>query len=315
MKVFVLLNSDSLAIPSLTKLSAEGKLSGLAVVAESSDRLIPKIKASGIKEAIYILKKQTWIETLQSAYESTKAEQVWIFTFPWKIPDELLMISPKGFYNFHFGLLPKYKGADPIFWQLKNREEFGGLSVHKVTDQMDSGPLVLQKQLPVIPGEGYGFHCQRLGQFCAELLPEIVGGIDNNTVIEGQLGGQTGWWNKPSEKDLTINWERMDADEIEWLINATNPKYGGARTSVGDTKMLIREVTSVNLEQEAEALPGTIVHSDAVYGIIVACRNGGFLRITIAEIEEGLVSGVKLFNLGMHKGHRFNNISSPKEMV
>lgn len=315
MRIFALVNSDTLAIPSLVKLSTEGKLVGIAVVSSSGKQLISKIKSLGINVPIIILKKQDWEENLRNTLESSGAELGLIFTFPWKLSKHLLESTPISFFNIHFGLLPKYQGPDPIFWQLKNQEKFGGITAHKVTDETDAGPVLLKKEIPIVAGETYGFHCQKVGQLCSDVLDEIIEATNcENETGDFNESTDAKWWDKPLVSDLEIDWLEMSADEIEWLVNATNPKYGGAITSVGNRKLLIKEVTPVNIEQEVVAEPGTIVMSDSVYGIIVSCINASFLRITVAEINEGIISGVKLFNLGLHKGHRFD-VSKSKEGV
>ena len=71
--------------------------------------------------------------------------------------------------------------------------------------------------------------------------------------------------------------------------------------------MRILEVTPVSLEQAAQAEPGQIVHADVVYGVVVACINNEYLRITVVNTAEGYMSGVKLFNLGFLPGQRFTS--------
>ena len=72
---------------------------------------------------------------------------VFVLTFPWKIPEELFNLAPKGFINFHYALFPKYKGADPIFWQIKNNEKEGGLTIHIMNSELDEGPIILHEKL------------------------------------------------------------------------------------------------------------------------------------------------------------------------
>jgi methionyl-tRNA formyltransferase len=72
-------------------------------------------------------------------------------------------------------------------------------------------------------------------------------------------------------------------------------------------EMRILEVTPIDMEDSEQQIPGTIVKSDALFGIIVACINKEFLRITIMHGIEGYVSGIKLFLLGIKEGSRFYN--------
>lgn len=62
---------------------------------------------------------------------------------------ELLNIAPKGCLNLHTALLPKYRGLMPTFWVLKNQEKETGVSVFLVDDGIDSGPILVQKRIPI----------------------------------------------------------------------------------------------------------------------------------------------------------------------
>ena len=62
---------------------------------------------------------------------------------------ELLDLAPMGCLNVHTALLPKYRGLMPTFWVLKNGEEETGVSVFLVDEGIDSGPIVVQKRVPI----------------------------------------------------------------------------------------------------------------------------------------------------------------------
>jgi methionyl-tRNA formyltransferase len=61
----------------------------------------------------------------------------------------LIELAPKGCLNLHTALLPRYRGLMPIFWALKNGEKETGVSVFLVNEGIDSGPIVVQKRVPI----------------------------------------------------------------------------------------------------------------------------------------------------------------------
>jgi methionyl-tRNA formyltransferase len=61
----------------------------------------------------------------------------------------LIELAPKGCLNLHTALLPKYRGLMPTFWALKNGEKETGVSVFLVDEGIDSGPIVVQKRVPI----------------------------------------------------------------------------------------------------------------------------------------------------------------------
>lgn len=62
---------------------------------------------------------------------------------------QLIELAPKGCLNLHSALLPKYRGLMPSFWVLKNDEKFTGVSVFFVDEGIDSGPVLVQKQVEI----------------------------------------------------------------------------------------------------------------------------------------------------------------------
>jgi methionyl-tRNA formyltransferase len=61
----------------------------------------------------------------------------------------LIELAPKGCLNLHSALLPKYRGLMPSFWVLKNGERTTGVSVFFVDDGIDSGPILVQREIPI----------------------------------------------------------------------------------------------------------------------------------------------------------------------
>jgi methionyl-tRNA formyltransferase len=61
----------------------------------------------------------------------------------------LIDLAPKGCINLHTALLPKYRGIMPSFWVLKNNEKETGVSVFFVDKGIDSGPILVQKHIPI----------------------------------------------------------------------------------------------------------------------------------------------------------------------
>lgn len=63
--------------------------------------------------------------------------------------EELINLAPKGCLNLHTALLPKYRGLMPTFWVLKNNEKYTGVSVFFVDEGIDSGPILVQKEVEI----------------------------------------------------------------------------------------------------------------------------------------------------------------------
>lgn len=307
MKIAAICNTDSLAIPALHFLKERGLLLEVGIPEKNAARLIQPILSTGIeRNRINTFGGNTWKNQMETWLNRIQPDMVWVFTFPWKIPASMLQIPAKGFFNFHFGLLPKYKGADPVFWQIRNRESSAGLVVHRMTEHIDEGPVVIEHKVPLPPGETYGIHCMRMGMVAVGVAEHFLVSYENGTLNEtAQQTSVTMYDHKPGEKELTINWYQQSAGDIAALIDASNPKYGGASAYALGMEFRILEGVIADVKDAPEVEPGTIVYADAVYGLIVACKDKSYLRINIVHAREGYLSGVKLFNMGIIAGEKF----------
>jgi methionyl-tRNA formyltransferase len=308
MRIAVICNMDSLAFPSLAYLLQKGWLAGVGILERNRKFLEEQLLKLGVDpRMIEYFRKEDWEETVAQWLRKIQADMVWVFGFPWKFRESLLSVPDAGFYNFHFGLFPKYRGADPIFWQIRNREKKGGLIVHKVTGEIDRGPIVWREEQPIISGENYGLHCQRMGFITANILDKIMLSISSADFSDQEhfSAEEDLYYKKPDNNQTRICWKKQGADEIEWLVNACNPRYGGALTKFRNMDIKLLEVTPAEINIGTEIEAGTIVHADVVYGLVVSCSDKKFIRINVLSLHEGYMSGVKLFSMGVKPGERF----------
>jgi len=304
MRTLFLCNSDTIALPAALQLKHSGHLTAVAIPDKHQSSLQPALVASGIDAShIHIVTQQQLAQQLTALCDAYNIELIIVLTFPWKLPTGVLLKPAYGCINMHPGLLPAYKGGDPVFWQLKNREQNGGIAVHIMTDVWDEGPLLMQQPLPLIPGETYGLHCQRIGGLASEMILKILDAVKAKEYQTTTITGN--YYKKPTATDTTIHWQTQTAAEIEALVNACNPRYSGALTSIRQMPLSVLEVAIADIANVPTTIPGTVVYADQVYGLIVACSDQQFLKINIIQTSAGYLSGSKLFQLGFNKGDRF----------
>jgi methionyl-tRNA formyltransferase len=80
------------------------------------------------------------------------------------IPPALLNLPPHGAINLHPSLLPRYRGPAPLFWQFKNGETHGGVTVHFMNERLDAGDILLQEPVPFPDGMTAGEALHALAQ-------------------------------------------------------------------------------------------------------------------------------------------------------
>lgn len=305
MKIAVICNSAQLSLAAIHYLQGK-KLVGVCFPESSTKHLMQPLLNVGVANASLLpLIKQDWHTTLANWLKGLAADVVFVFAFPYRIPEKLLSIPLYGFYNFHFGLLPKYKGADPIFWQLKNQEPFVGLTIHQMDKEIDCGPIASIMKTPLLEGENYSMQCARLGYACvAELQPLIEAIATQQLKPTVQEPDEALYLKRPQDQDFRIDWQRQSAKEIMALVNACNDKYGGATTFLGEMELRILEVGGITTQLPTGQIPGQIVHADHLYGLVVACTNNEFLKINIVHTQQGYLSGSRLFSMGVQQGQQ-----------
>jgi methionyl-tRNA formyltransferase len=101
--------------------------------------------------------------------------------FPQILGPELLAVPRLGALNVHLSLLPKYRGPSPCHWALENGEHTTGVTVHYMDLGIDSGDIVLQRVVPIDPGESPQKLERRLAPIGAELLLEAIAQIEAGT--------------------------------------------------------------------------------------------------------------------------------------
>ncbi len=298
MKFIVCCNSDHLALPVLLALANEDLLEMICIPSKSVDDLKPYFESFIQKIPIQPLEKSSLHHQLTNL--NGKSTALLLLTFPWYLNEETCKHFAYGSYNLHYSLLPKYAGKDPLFWQLIH-ETKSGFTIHCVTSEIDGGPIVFQKETPIIPGEHYGLFTQRLGQFAASTMKEWLNAIRSNQYISPLSPSKT-YWDSPTESELRINWDESTAEEIQKLIAAANPKYGGASFELNGEPMKLLEAMLVQVNEINSFKPGTIVFADDLHGIVVKCKHGSYLKLTIINSSIGYTSGLKLFQIGIRTG-------------
>lgn len=90
------------------------------------------------------------------------------------IPKHILDAFPKGILNVHTSLLPKYRGASPIQTAIMNGDTKTGITIMKMDEGLDTGPILLQKSLDILPDETSADMEAKLVELGIEALEEAV---------------------------------------------------------------------------------------------------------------------------------------------
>src|SRR6202050_53348 len=99
------------------------------------------------------------------------------------IPARLLPIPKHGWINLHASLLPKYRGAAPINWAIVNGETKSGLTTMRIDAGMDTGEMLLQRELDIGPSETAPELTARMSELGAPLMVETLRGLEAGGIL------------------------------------------------------------------------------------------------------------------------------------
>lgn len=299
-----------MALPAVNQLIHNRLVVAVVMTERSSEvHLTVKSLCDTARIPLIQLSKANLALELRGILMQFQPDTVLVKTFPWKIPAELLTVPKWGFYNFHYAPLPAYKGANPLFWMIKNGDKEGGVTVHRMTENFDEGPIVLKSKFPLQNNTTFGMFTAQLGYNGVELTGQLLMGLQNGSLIEeAQDVTQGNWYNRPEQKDLMIEWPKMNASDIQRLVNACNPWNKGAVARLENGWMIglthVSPKTSAS-ENEKSVSPGTIVQINEKEGLCIQCAGNTMVSVTIVYTEEGFFPGYLLADLGLKIGMSF----------
>ena len=93
------------------------------------------------------------------------------------IPQWMIDLPPFGNLNLHASLLPKYRGAAPLQWAIASGENVTGVTTMRIDAGLDTGDILLQKELPIAPNDTAVTLAPRLAEIGADLMIETLHGL------------------------------------------------------------------------------------------------------------------------------------------
>jgi len=143
------------------------------------------------------------------------------------IPKIFLDIAKFGFINIHASLLPKWRGAAPIQRAIMNGDKKIGISIMKIDEKLDSGPVLASKEIDLDQNATHGEIEKKLSVIGANLLIENLKNIeDGNSKFIDQVHSEATYAKKIEKNETKINWD-LEANKVIGHIHGLSP-YPGA---------------------------------------------------------------------------------------
>lgn len=287
------------ALPALRSLAEEGH-DVLAVVTQP-DRpagrgrplAMSPVKREALEEGIPVLQpERAGGEEFVKSIAALEPDVSVVVAYGQILPREVLEVAPRGSLNIHASLLPELRGAAPVHWAVIRGYETTGVTIMKMEEGLDSGPIMFQVPEPVRSDETMGELTTRLSEIGAEALIDTLAMMEvGEAPEEPQDHSRATYAPKVDRSIARVNWS-LPAIEIARWIRGVDPGPGAWTMLAGrEVKLFIPRV------EVHPGEPGVVLEVDDEMGMLVGAgaeavriqdvQPAGRRRIGVAEWSRG----------------------------
>lgn len=198
------------------------------------------------------------------------------------LPEVVWDMPAQGTFNLHGSLLPKYRGAAPINWAVIKGEKTTGVTTFFIQHQIDTGDIILQKEMPIGPDETAGDVHDRMMVLGAEAVLETVKRIESGTVELQKQDHQTA---TKAPKLFRENCEvdfNQTSEVIHNFIRGLSPYPAAWTTLDGKQLKILKSEIAMTMEMP-NTPPGTFSSDNKSY-IQVSTANG-FINLLELQLQ------------------------------
>lgn len=305
MKKIIFMGTPEFAVPSLKALIEREDVEVLAVVTQP-DRKVgrkqkltpPPVKEVAVENNILVLQA----EKLRGSQEEQMIvdlapDLIVTAAYGQIVSTKVLDAASLGAVNLHGSLLPKYRGAAPIQYALRNNEEKTGITLMYMVKKMDAGDMIAKSEINIEDSDDAGTLFEKLSLVARDLLmSELDSLFDQTNARISQDESAVTFAPMITKGQEQIDWSET-AKDIYGQIRALSPAPG-AYTYLGENRFKIFVAKEVPEKTAAE--PGTIIRVTD-QALWIACGQGTVLsllevqpagkrRMTISQYLNGQVA-------------------------
>jgi methionyl-tRNA formyltransferase len=276
------------AVPTLTTLVNSGFTVSLVVTRPDKPRgrglevVFSPVKHAALQFGLPVVQPEKIKnnEQFRSQLSSLAPDAVIVVGYGRIIPQWMIDLPLLGNLNVHASLLPKYRGAAPIQWAIASGESVTGVTTMRIDAGLDTGDVLLQKELPILADDTAETLAPRLANVGATLMIETLHGLQ-----AGTLTGRSQDHSKATlapvlkKEDGLIDFQRT-AVEIWNRLRGFQP-WPGAYTRFRGKQLQIHAAKP--LPSLSTSTPGELVAENDSF--IVGCGNKSALEVTELQLE------------------------------
>lgn len=259
------------------------------------------VKNIALKKNIPVFISETintsmWIEYFK------KLEPDVIFSFYYRniLCSEILKIPKFGAFNLHGSLLPKYRGCCPLNWSIIRGEHQTGVTLHRMTEKIDHGPIISQIKININKLENaISLHkriCYAAYNMLNKILPVI---LKKNFCETPQNCHDASYFRKRSPEDGLINWDQSAKKIYNFIRGLTKP-WPGAFSYFNNKKIIFWKSKIIKKNYDID--PGLIIQFNP---LIISCKIQALNVISAQYAKHIFNNKINIYHLSMIKNKKY----------
>ncbi|MDD3999941.1 MAG: formyltransferase family protein [Bacilli bacterium] len=199
----------------------------------------------------------------------------------------IIQATKDGFINVHPSFLPYYRGANPVFWQIKDLKDDFGVSVHRINEKIDEGEILAQAMINLADIHSANEIFSEIAIKGSELLIELIESYNMNGKLESIIKGQKakitddGFYNpKPVDTDFEVSVFDINPISLKKLVSRLK-KWGDAYFFYKGTKIAIDTIEDIDLKITGNDIKDICENRWRING-----KHGSYIAVTKENFEE-----------------------------
>jgi len=216
------------------------------------------------------------------------------------IPKEYLSLVKKGFINIHASLLPKWRGAAPIQRSIMNLEKVTGVSIMKIGEKLDTGPVCNSYKVEIMADDNSETIAEKLSAIAAEkILDNIDEILEDKIEFKEQNHNEASYAAKIEKTEGQIEWDET-AENIIGKINGLYRSPGAFFTFNGERYKILKASLALGSGEIGEVLDNYLE---------ISCGNKKSIKVLEIQRQGKRPQNIGEFMLGsqIKKGSNLNN--------
>jgi methionyl-tRNA formyltransferase len=293
----VFMGSPEFAAATLRALNANFSVTGVVTQPDKPRGRGQKTLPSAVKEAAVefglpvVQPTSLASPELPASLEQWNPDVIVVAAYGKILPTRILSLPRMGCVNLHASLLPRYRGSSPISSAILGGDKVTGVCTILMDHGMDTGDLLLEKQIAILENDTAGTLHDRLMSEGADLVVEtLIRMAENGIQAVPQDQEKATYTRLLTKEDGRIQWEQ-DAEYLARLIRAMNPWPGAFSEISGETVKVWEAVAVPGSEKPgsiADILPdGVLVGTGKGLLLLKEVQAPGRKRVSAAEFARG----------------------------